>query len=257
MAGLSISKAWDETAAFVAREGTLLFPVAFVFSALPSVLAGLLMPDALDSVKTMAEAMAIMRPVMPQIMAALAVTTMIGLFGGLTIYALVLRPGGTSVGEALRIALAHIAAALGATLLLLLAWSVLFSIPFTLVAAGALAPAGLVFLVLIPCVIFAAVRLIPVSAVIVAENRGPIAAIVRSWALTRGSFWKIFGFVIVVGIVGAVVSIVSDLLFGFIDLAIGQGKSGVVSLLGGALLSTVVSVFLLVMFARIYRQLAD
>ena len=34
MTSLSIGKAWEETVAFVKREGALLFPVAFVFLAL-------------------------------------------------------------------------------------------------------------------------------------------------------------------------------------------------------------------------------
>jgi len=251
MAGLSISTAWDETAAFVGREGSLLFPVGFVFLALPSVMAGLLMPEAIDSAKNYPEMMAAIRPLLPQIMATFAVATLVTLVGSLALYALCLRPGGTSVGEALRLALA-----LAATLLLLLAWSVLFSIPFTLGAAGAGHAMGLAFLLLIPLAVFAGIRLMLLSAVIMGEAGGPLDAIRRSWALTRGHFWKLFGFVIVVAIVVVVVSIVGNMLLGFIDLALGEGRNGVVSTIGGALLNTVINVYMLVMSARIYRQLA-
>ena len=256
MAGLSISTAWDETAAFVGREGSLLFPVGFVFLALPSVIVGLLMPEAIDSAKTYPEMMAIIRPLLPQIMAAFAVATLVTLVGSLALYALCLRPGGTSVGEALRLALSRFAVALAATLLLLLAWSVLFSIPFTLGAAGAGHAMGLAFLLLIPLAVFAGIRLMLLSAVIMGEAGGPLDAIRRSWALTRGHFWKLFGFVIVVAIVVVVVSIVGNMLLGFIDLALGEGRNGVVSTIGGALLNTVINVYMLVMSARIYRQLA-
>jgi len=62
--------------------------------------------------------------------------------------------------------------------------------------------------------------------------------------------------VIVIAIVVVIVSIVGNIMFGFVDLAIGEGRGGVVSTIGGALLNTVINVYMLVMSARIYRQLA-
>src|SRR3546814_17017291 len=44
---LSIGAAWEETLAFVKREGTLLFPVALLFMALPGVVLQLLLPDSM------------------------------------------------------------------------------------------------------------------------------------------------------------------------------------------------------------------
>ena len=38
MATMSIGKAWEEAVAFVAREATLLFPVALLFVALPGLI---------------------------------------------------------------------------------------------------------------------------------------------------------------------------------------------------------------------------
>ncbi len=41
---------------------------------------------------------------------------------------------------------------------------------------------------------------------IVAEERGPIDGIGRSWALTEGNWWRLFGISIVIGLIGAILS---------------------------------------------------
>ena len=46
MANLSITTAWNETAAFVQREARLLFPIAFLLIALPGAMLQALMPAA-------------------------------------------------------------------------------------------------------------------------------------------------------------------------------------------------------------------
>jgi uncharacterized membrane protein len=59
---------------------------------------------------------------------------------------------------------------------------------------------GIGFLLLVLPGIFLLVRLYfyPFA---VAEGAGPIEAIQRSWDLTRGLFWKVFGFMIVAGLI--------------------------------------------------------
>ncbi|MBB5687042.1 hypothetical protein [Sphingobium boeckii] len=256
MAGLSISKAWDETAAFVGREGGLLFPVAFVFLALPAIIVGLMMPTQLESAKTMTEMMALIQPILPRILGAFLITTIIGLLGGLTLYTLTLKPAGTSVGEAIAFAMSRFVVALGATLILFLGWIVACILPYAIARSGAGPVAGLLILAMLPLVIFVAIRMMIISAVVIGENLGPVGTIQRAWALTKGAFWKLFGFVLVFGIVVIIVSLVGDMLFGLVDLVIGQNTTGIVSLIGGALLNTVINVYMLVMTARLYRQLA-
>src|SRR3546814_8183875 len=47
MATMSIGKAWEEAVAFVAREGSLLFPVALLFVALPGLILQEMTPPEL------------------------------------------------------------------------------------------------------------------------------------------------------------------------------------------------------------------
>lgn len=65
-------------------------------------------------------------------------------------------------------------------------------------AIAAIGPAGgfvgvLLILGGVPAVIFVWIKLCFASAVVVLERRGPIMALKRSWALTRGQWWRIFG----------------------------------------------------------------
>src|SRR3546814_17579083 len=52
---LSIVAAWEETLAFVKREGTFLFPVALLFLALPGVVLQHLLPDSMHQTEPMKE----------------------------------------------------------------------------------------------------------------------------------------------------------------------------------------------------------
>src|SRR5262245_35479401 len=91
MAQLSITTAWNETVEFVKREGRLIFPLAFMFVALPSALLEVLAPaPPLPGQLPEPGAWALLLPV-------ILVTSLIG---NLAISYLALRPN-TSVGEAI------------------------------------------------------------------------------------------------------------------------------------------------------------
>lgn len=257
MTQLSISKAWEESVAFVAREGKLLFPVAFVFLALPQVVIGLIMPDVdADKTKTLAAMMELMRPEMPQLMASFVLSNLIGLVGGLSLYALSTRPG-ISVGEAIGVALGRFLPALAAGLLLGLVAVLGIGIPMGMIQGGAIGPGALLLLIAAPLFAFAFVRLILLNVVIVEESKGPIAAIKRAWDLTKGKFWKLFGFFLVMGIVLLIASFAATVVFGVLDALTSEtnGK-GILSLIAEAIVGTVFNVYVLVVIVRLYRQLS-
>jgi hypothetical protein len=95
-------------------------------------------------------------------------------------------------------------------------------------------------LLLIPLLIYLSVRLLLVVPVIVIESRSGWQAIARSWALTRGFFWRIVGIALLTGLlifliaelpvlfVGAFFG-VSD---GAMDLRMFQGAAVVVAQVG-------------------------
>lgn len=134
------------------------------------------------------------------------------------------------------------------------------------VLAGVLlGPALLVFLV------FFSTRLTLASPALVLERVGPIAAIRRSWGLTRGQFWRTLGIVLLTGlivaVIGAVIGAVAGIGTGALVTTAGggdgtlatSGATQVVGILVGALLSTFQSgvVGLLYLDQRIRKEGLD
>jgi hypothetical protein len=158
---------------------------------------------------------------------------------------------------------------LGAILLLALVGMVLL-LPLVLLlrsigptpTPGAALGGVVAMLAIFVLVVAAYARLLPLTPVGVAEPVGPIEIIRRSWRLTAGHFWRLFGTLVAIGIVFLIVSFAITLAFGLLVLAtIGnpvtnQTASFVVELLS-ALFTSAVAVFLLSFTARIYAQLAE
>lgn len=261
MAQLSIGAAWEETLAFVKREGTLLFPVALMFLALPAVILQLLTPGDLRATKAVEGAATAAPQLPPTFLLSMLVVILIAMLGTLAINALALRPG-ISVAEALHLAVRRLPVLIGAALLLILGFAGLLLI-LSIVGGGLAAALGmgaamsLVALLAAPVLLFVAVRLLLLNAVVIDEPVNAPQAIRHGWRLTMGQFWKLLGFIGVLIILMIVVQLVSQSLFGIAGSLIGGTTLSV--LLAGlavAVVNAVIQVYYLVMTCRIYRQLA-
>lgn len=263
MAKLSLGQAWNETAAFVKREAGLLFPIALLLVALPMAAVRLLAPvtDRPDQL-----------PEPGLWLAALPVATILGMVGNLAVSTLALRPG-TSVGEALANGLRRTPALLGATLLFGLAVGLAALIVMTVFAflmlgadanptpQAALGAASASLVVLLPAALYLFARFLLVTPVAAAEKAGPVAILARSWRLSAASVWSLIGFLLLLLLLFLVVSLAAGAVFGLVIIAIsGPPDPGSISalliLLVGALINMVISVYMTVMVARIYAQLA-
>src|SRR5947209_20548274 len=112
MRALSISAAWDETKAILARDGRLLASVALALIALPSAISGLVNPSGMADTTTPAWVTAI------AILAAL-----VGLAGQLALIRLALGPSvtvGGAIGHGIRRLPVHFVAVLLLVVLLLI-----------------------------------------------------------------------------------------------------------------------------------------
>lgn len=260
MAQLSIGSAWEETVAFVKREGTLLFPVALVFLALPAVILQLLMPEDLRAAGAVEDVNAAPH-LPPMFLFSMLVVILIAMLGTLAINALALRPG-ISVAEALHLALRRMPVLIGAALLLMLGFAGLLLI-FSLIGGGLAAAMGmgpamsLAAVIAVPVLLFVTVRLLLLNAVVISEPVSASEAIRHGWRLTMGQFWKLLGFIVVLIMLMIVVQLVSRSIFGIAGSVIGGTTLSV--LLAGlavAVVNAIVQVYYLVMTCRIYRQLA-
>ncbi|QPQ55982.1 glycerophosphoryl diester phosphodiesterase membrane domain-containing protein [Allosphingosinicella flava] len=254
MKPLSISAAWNETAAFVKREAGLLFPIALAFLALPSIVVQFFMPEAAPG----------QQPELGAWMFLLLPLILLTLIGSLAITALALRPA-QSVQEAIGHGMRRILPVLGAAFLLGLG-SFTIALPASiLIALLGLAERTttiLMVLLFLAILTFLWIRFILLTPAAVAEPLGPVALLKRSWNLTRGHFSKLIGFITVLTIVALIILIAVSLIFGtVIALLFGapepRNLSYVLTLIVSGVASAVFSVYITVAIARIYAQLAE
>jgi hypothetical protein len=261
MAALSISTAWNETAAFVKRDAGALFTIAFALMALPSVAMQALGPGQMAPGQT---------PGAGLWMLMLPIVLVLSIAGSLAISSLAMGRENV-VGSAIAHGFRRVLPMIGATLLVGLAAMVVF-VPLILIAgltpenltAPSPASAGrllLVMLLFLVIFLFFWVRLMLMTPAAAAEGLGPIGIIRRSWQLTSGHFGKLLGFTLLFLVAAMVVMMVITMLIGIlVALVAGRPEPGSVSallmLLLGGVLNAVFVVFFTTMIARIYLQLS-
>jgi len=254
MTKLSISQAWDESRVVLARDGKLIGTVALALFVLPGIVLNLVMPRSPSP--------ELPRPNVWMLVALIPI--LISLVGQLSVVRLAMGPH-VSVGEAIAHGARRLLSYVGAVL----AWTVPFmivgSVFYALVGRDPEHPSGgaaIGLLVVTLIGVFIAVRLVLTSAVASAERGGPIAVLRRSWELTRGNWWRLFGFLLIF-LIGALVlllaaqsitAVIARLLFHDISrLSVG----GLLISIVAQLVSAGVSVLLFTMLARIYVQLTS
>lgn len=257
MAGLSISRAWDETREVIARDGKLIFTVALALMALPGAIGEFVSPGAGQN------------PDSPAAAAIAIVIGIIGLVGQLAIVRLAVGPSLT-VGEAIAHGARRALPYLGSVIILILGL-LLLALPFVgiMVALGVdleppidtvPASAWLVMLLFLVLAIAIGVRLLLSSPVASLEQNGPIGILRRSWELTGGHFWRLFGFLLLFLIAAVVVLGVVAMIAGLLGAVAGEPEplsaSALISALITALASAVVTGVFVVMLTRIYLQVA-
>jgi hypothetical protein len=250
---LSIATAWEESTAIVRRDFGRLFLIAFGLVSLPGVIFQSMAPQAVPGQQPEPGAWALF------IIPVLILSTL----GTVTISLLALSSQ-RQPGDAFARALRRFLPVLGAALLLGVL-AALAAIPFlVLVAFVASQPQTAAFSTLVVffvIFVFLWVRLMLMTAVGAAEEGGAIAILKRSWALTRGHFWRLFGFVMLFIIVFVVLTMAVTFVGGsLIVLVAGNPQEPglartLLGLLGGVV-NAVVVLYFTVVLARVYVQLS-
>ena len=261
---LSISRAWDETRDIVKRDGKLMTVIVAALVMLPTALANLIDPSVPGEAATSPSAgQSLLELLMGLIMQV----------GALATTAVALRPS-TSVAEAITVGVKKLLPALGAILLFVVPFFLLIAVAIGItagpedaaqlearLAAGDIDGTTLtIIFIAILLFIFLAIRLALMAPVTVAESDNPLTIIKRSWALTRGHFWRLFAYVVTLGIAALLVmAAISFVLGGIIVAILGTPEPMNLSALFlglcvGAANAALVLVFA-TMSARIYAQL--
>lgn len=253
MTKLSIGQAWSETIAAVKRDGRLIVPVALAFAVVPATLFALAVPPV--------PAGQIREPGMWMLFYLLLILA--ALLGQMAIMRMAIGPA-ASVGDAIRHALRRAPSVIGAALIFgIPAAAIMIPIAMPVVANPTNPPPAAALLLLAASIALLClwVRLMLMTPSGVAETIGPVAIVKRSWALTRGNFWRLLAMTILFGIVAWIaISAVQWVLGSVLIVALGKPEPWTVSALLVALIAAIAQTFASVLFAvllaRIYVQLA-
>jgi hypothetical protein len=251
MQKLSISRAWEETRVVLQREGKLIGAVALALLVLPGLLVNAVVPAARAGEM----------PAPGLWIVAGLVALLISLIGQLSIVRLAMGPP-TTVGQAIEHGARRMLPLLGAFLIWALPLLIVLSSLYAMLRADPTHPSGVValgMLALSVAGIFLAVRLLLLGPVASAEPIGPIAILRRSWEITAGNWWRLFGFVAIFFVGVIVLLLATASVFGLIARMFLGGVEPMslgwlVVMLASQLLSSLVYVVLFVMQARLYVQ---
>lgn len=259
---------WDRTTAFAGERVGALAVLA---------LAGFVVPGAIGTcLQVIAAATA--PPGQLALMVPVLVLSLASIWGSLAVIELAIAE--RSAGEAARMALRRLLPALLVSVVLGLLGALLFvPLPLLLVARGydlAAIAAGqaanalidrqtsaialLYMLVLVPVLLLAFTRLVLVSAVVLREGM-LFGAVPRSWTLTRRHGWRIFGILLLFGVIGGIAQLAAQAVFGSVfALLFGTGPGLTGALIATAIVTASVQAAVMVLLAafqgKLYAALA-
>lgn len=259
MTKLSISKAWEETTLFIARDARLLVPLALALIALPAIVFGLAAPDVTNEVAARS----------PGLMVVIMAEFLIGAVGQLAIARLALGHR-ERLGEAIRHGAARLPALIGGFLVVGVPMGAALAIVagsasvVTKGGAGAgNAAIALVLLVIMTALFVAALivlarclLMLPLASV---EAGGPIRLVRRSFAVSRGAVLRLLAAAVLFLVGGAVLLVaVRSVLGAVVIFGLGKPEAWTVSALLIALVDGVVQALIGTVFtvftARLYAQ---
>ncbi|MEO6432396.1 MAG: hypothetical protein ABIO29_00250 [Sphingomicrobium sp.] len=260
MTSLSISRAWDETKADMAKDGRLFTRVALALIGFPTMISTLVAPAGISSDGT--------QPLWVDLVTLAFMLA--ALIGQLALVRLALKPPMT-VGEAI----AHGAKRMPVyfvSVLVLVLILLIVAVPIVMVLSALGVPLDtgitevtpgiwLAAMAMVVAMVFMGVRMIMTTPVACAEHVGPLSIIRRSWDLTRGHWLQLLGFLVGIVIAAAVVLTIIGILTGtIVNLALGpidpmSASALVVGLVQGAF-NAAFSALFATMLARIYVQLS-
>ena len=260
MASISVSKAWDETGAFIKRERRLVGPVVLALVFLPTLVFRVFAPPM-----NMTEMMAGTYPAyLPWLSYGLLFIQLIG-GASLVLMALGSRdPVGSSIvtgfKRAIVVVLATLLGALIATPIMVV-MLVIASIAGGIPTNPAAMPPGFIMIVglMTIALLLLALRVILYMPAAVAEPIGPWAALKRGWVLGRGNGGRLIATMLLLLIGAAVLSFAATAVVGSVtQLVLGSNQGptlgGILVGLVAAAIGAAVFVVQYVMLANLYRQ---
>lgn len=257
---LDSNLAWKQASGAISGNRDVLFALAGVFYLLPGLAVSLLFPQPeMPADPTREQVLAVMSGYYSSVIPYLIPIVLFQAAGTLALLTMLTDRSRPTVGEAIKLGLKGIVPYFLAQIILGLAIGLVGSILFGIgMLVGGPIIAGLTITVVVILAIYTAIRTSLVAPVIVVEGvANPIAALRRSWDLTKDNALRIALFYALVAIAFMVVIMIATALVGIVaTLAFGQETSETVVIVVSALLNTIMTVYFVAIIASIHRQLA-
>ncbi len=237
---LDFTAAWNDAVALLKAHKDMVLPIAGVFILLPTILLGYFVPEpdipaGLDEQHTLAIMIQFYKDMAPW----LILTTILAIIGNLAIYLLVLNDEKPTVGQALSLAMGFFVPMFIANLL-----------------SGMAVIFGLILLI-VPG-IYLAIKFSLLGPALVAENiKSPVAALSRSWQLTKGNSLNILAFYLIIGVVALIIYLVVVGITGALAaLALPASAALLLTAVISGIMEMLLSVTFLFIAMAVYRQLS-
>ncbi|QGN55955.1 glycerophosphoryl diester phosphodiesterase membrane domain-containing protein [Novosphingobium sp. Gsoil 351] len=258
MVKLDTNAAWKEASAIVSANREVLLALGGVFFMLPSLAVAVIAgePEVIPGMKgdQMMAAMSAFYAHSWWIILVSAACQIVGLMAILTLMRDRSRP---TVGEAIRGGLPGMLSYLAVQVLIVVGLSLIGGLLIGVAAVISPVLAAVVVLVLTAAMLFLVFRLILVAPVIAVEGvRNPLTAMIRSWRLTQGNFWRIFSFLLLILILFAVIVGIVMVIVGLILALASSGEpQRIIAAVFSSALGAVGVVYFAGVIAAIHRQL--
>lgn len=253
MAKLDTNAAWKEASAIVSANREVLLALAGVFFMLPSLALAVIAgePEMAPGMSG-EQMMAAMEEFYAGAWWLILISAVLQIVGLMAILTLMRDRSRPTVGQAIGAGLAGTPTYLAAQLIIVLALSLI-----GVAAVVSTALATVVVLLVIGAAVFAVFRLLLVAPVVAVEGvRNPLAAMVRSWRLTQGNFWRLFGFLLLILILFVVIVAIVMMIIGLIlALATSGEPQRIIAAVFSSALGAVAVVYFAGVIAAVHRQL--
>lgn len=259
---LDMGRAWSDAVALISGNRDVVLVIAGVFFLLPNLVLTLLFPEAAQppempqgAAPDMERAMAELSAWFGEVWWMYAIIAVVQAVGSLALLTLLTDRARPTVGDAIGFGLRSLPTYLATQIIISFAFGIAGGV--AIVLTQALPIAGLlVGLFVIVFGLYAMLKLSLVTPVIAIDKvMSPVAAMQRSWQLTKGNSLLIFAFFLLLIIAFLVVSLVAGLLFAAFGL-LGEEIGMIVGAIGNGLVSMALVVVMLPALAAVHRQLS-
>jgi len=262
---LDLGRAWNEATALLAANRDVLLVVAGVFFFLPNVIATLLLPsqeamvmqmEALGANPDPDDMLAMMSDYFAQSWYIYLIVGLVQAVGVLGLLALLTDASRPTVGEALGFGAKALVPYLLAQILL---GVLLVAVPVLLIGIGAAINPGVAVLlgmVGLVVAVYLWIKFSLLSPVIAIEKvMNPIAALGRSWQLTKGNSFRLLAFYVLLILAAGILSTIASLVFSLF-MVLGDEIGLFAVAIGGGLVTLAFTVIMLGVLAAVHRQLS-